>query len=166
MDTPAKPPLPLPRIYVDRNRHTYLMFRDNEKTRQYVSMVNGQIEIIQMTRREWKELIRYKDCTPEHFAAVYLKSTQDISRQARAILKGILGHPEEKLAPEGGPRFSEGSISLQQLCEVYNWNPSKVRKQLRKLMNKPGGRWNFTPDEAEKIISMVKECLRQETTSD
>lgn len=164
--TAAKPPLPLPRVYVDRNRHTYLMFRDNEKTRQYVSMVNGQIEIIQLTRREWKELIRYKECTPEHFAEVYLKSTQDMSRQARAILKSILGQPEEKLSPTESPRFPEGSISLQQLCEVYNWNPSKVRKQLRKLMNKPGGRWNFTPDEADKIVTMVKECLHRENTSD
>ena len=164
--TAAKPPLPLPRVYVDRHRHTYLMFRDNEKTRQYVSMINGQIEIIQLTRREWKELIRYKECTPEHFAEVYLKSTQDMSRQARAILKGILGQPEDKLSPTESPRFTSGVVGLGDICAAQGWNPSKVRKQLRKLMNKPGGRWNFTPDEADKIVTMVKECLHQENTSD
>lgn len=161
----AKAPLPLPRVYVDRHRHTFLMFRDNEKTRQYVSMINGQIEIIQMTRREWKELIRYKDCTPEHFAMVYLKSTQDISRQARAILRGILGQSEEKLSPGETPRFSDSVVALEQICEVYGWNPSRVRKQLRKLMNKPGGRWVFPVEEVDKIVSMVKECLNPANTS-
>ena len=158
--TATKPPLPLPRVYVDRNRHTYLMFRDNEKTRQYVSMVGGQIEIIQLTRREWKELIRYKECTPEHFAEVYLKSTQDMSRQARAILKGILGQPEDKLSPTESPRFPEGVVGLPQILEGLSFSPSRARKHLRKLVNKTGGRWSWPFEEAQRIRTILEELDR------
>lgn len=152
-------------VYVDRNRHTYLMFRDNGKTRQYVSMLSGQIEIVQLSQKDFKDLILRTDTTPQQFAEVYLKSTQEISRSARAILRVVLGGLEEKSSTQEAPRFSSATVSLQEICENYRWNPSRVRKHLRKLMNKPGGRWVFTQDEAQKIINMVKECLPPGTIS-
>lgn len=148
----------MPKVWVDRNRHTFLEYRDSGKVRHYVSMVNGSIEIVQMGQAEYKHL---EHClsTPEHFARIYLKSTLGISRAARAILSGILSDTGESVPEPSGASFSSGTVSLEQICEGFNWNPSKARKHLRKLMEKPGGRWAWSPEDAEKIVTMLKECF-------
>ena len=151
----------MPRVWVDRNRHTFLEYRDTGKVRHYVSMIGGSIEVMQMTPTEYKQL---EPClsTPEQFAKTYLKSTLGISRAARAILTGILGATGESVPAPSATSFHSGTVTLEQISEENNWNPSKARKHLRKLMDKPGGRWAWSPEDAEKIVTMLKECFADE----
>ena len=153
-------------VMIDFNGHTYLQYRDMGKTRAFVSMVSGVIETIQLTLTEIKK-IRLKPLekgTPEQFAAVYLGSYVEMTRSARAILRGIMGYAVDQTPPEEATRFSGGSVSLQEICELRGWDPQKARKYLRKLVEKPGGRWEWSPEEAEKIATLIQECLSQETT--
>lgn len=153
----------MPRVWVDRNRHTFLEYRDTGKVRHYVTMMNGSIETIQMTPTEFKQL---EPClsTPEHFANTYLKSSLDISRSARAILSTILKGSGQSVPEPSATSFSQGSVTLEQIVQENNWDAHKARKFLRKLVNKPGGRWAWPPEEAEKIVSMLKECFADEAT--
>ena len=149
------------KVFVDAGRHTFLEFRDTGKVKHYVSMLDGTIDIIQMTPAEQKQL---KPCasTPEHFAKTYLNSFLEVSRSAKAILKGILGTHSDIPENPSAPRFTEGTVSLEQICEVSRWEPSRARKHLRKLVEKPGGRWAWSPEEAEKITTLLKECFASE----
>lgn len=151
----------MPAVYVDRSRHTFLEFRDTGKVKHYISMLDGTIDIIQMTPAEQKQL---KPCssTPEHFAQTYLNSFLEISRSAKAILKGILGTHSDIPENPGAPRFTEGTVSLEQISQELNLDPSKCRKHLRKLVEKPGGRWAWSPEEAERITTLLKECFASE----
>jgi len=148
----------MPAVFVDAARHTFLEFRDTGKVKHYVTMLNGNIDIIQLSPSEQKQLKLTTD-TPEHFAKVYMDSYLDISRSARAILRGILGVTEESQPSDSGPRFTGGTVSLEQISLDLQLDPSKCRKHLRKLVEKPGGRWEWSPEEAEKITSLLKECF-------
>ena len=151
----------MPAVFVDAARHTFLEFRDTGKVKHYISMLDGSINIIQMTPSEQKQL---KPCTstPEHFAKTYLSSYLEISRSARAILKGILGDHAPTVENPSDTSFSGGTVSLEEISQVNNWCPSKARKHLRKLVEKPGGRWAWSPEEAEKITALLKECFGSE----
>jgi len=148
----------MPAVFVDAARHTFLEFRDTGKVKHYVTMLNGNIDIIQLSPSEQKQLKPTTD-TPEHFAKVYMDSYLDISRSARAILRGILGVTEESQPSDSGPRFTGGTVSLEQISQDLQLDPGKCRKHLRKLVEKPGGRWEWSPEEAEKITSLLKECF-------
>ena len=144
-------------IFIDFNRHTFLQYRDNGKTRSYVSMVDGTIDCVQLSSKDFKSLKPYTKTTPEHFAQTYLNSHLTISRSARAILRGILGDSGGEIEERSGPRFSSGVVTLEEIAAANNWNPSHCRKFLRKTMDKPGGRWTFSPDDADKVREMLKE---------
>jgi len=146
-------------VYQDRNRHTYLQYRDAGKTRHFVTMCSGGIDCVQLTAKDYLRFKKYEKHTPEHFAEVYLKSFLSISRQARVILRGVLGYSSESEAPEERASFSGTSVSLEEIAQANNWEPSKCRKFLRKLVEKPGGRWAWSPEEADKIAGMLKECF-------
>jgi len=88
-----------------------------------------------------------------------MDSYLDISRSARAILRGILGVTEESQPSDSGPRFTGGTVSLESICEALQLDPSKCRKHLRRLVEKPGGRWEWSSEGAEKITSLLKECF-------
>lgn len=153
-------------IFLDANRYTYLQYKDNGKTRNYVSMVNGSIDCIQLHQSEFRRLKRYTRKSVEHFARVYLNSHLAISRSARAILRGILGYTmdsEPQNGPLGGPRSSSGMVPLEEILEG-SWNPSMARKFLRKNVEKPGGRWAWEPEEAEVIRAMLKEFFHADNT--
>lgn len=150
-------------VMVDNNRHTYLFYRDVGKTKHYVSSVEGRVDIVALGRQDQRYL---KPCkgTPEHFAEVYLKSHMEISRGARAILRSVLGFPEDSPAPGEAPSFSGGTVDIASISEALGKPASKCRKFLRKLIDKPGGRWEWPPEEAEKIKSMLMECFANEAT--
>ena len=153
----------MPAVFVDRGRHTFLEFRDTGKVKHFVTMTNGVIEIIQLSVNEVKSNgLKPHNSTPEHFARVYLSSYLEISRSARAILNGIIGHSEAHSPEPAATSFSGGSVSLEQICEGLKLDPSRCRKYLRKLVEKPGGRWAWSPEEAEKISSLLKECFNSE----
>ena len=147
------------KVFVDRNRHTYLLYRENDKTKQYVSMVSGKIDTVSLGRSEFKDLVEYTAQTPQHFAEVYLKSYMEISRAARAILAGVLGTEIAQTEEPSGSKFSSGSVGLEEICEVLKITPQVARKHLRKLVEKPGGRWEWEPEQAEKIKQMLTECI-------
>ncbi len=152
-------------VFINFNGNTFLSYRETEKVGCFVSLMSGSIETIQLTINEMRrmKLTHYDKCTPEHFAKVYLSSYLPITSQARAILRPLVGISGDSIENLGDQKFSSGTVSLQEICEIYSWDPKQVRKHLRKLMNKPGGRWEWDPDEAQKVIAMVKECLPQET---
>ena len=153
------------KIFTDHNRYTYLQYRDNGKTRDYVSMVEGSIDCIKLSVRDLKGFKPYTKSTPEHFAKTYLDSHLAISRAARAVLRGVLGFsngPESKIEGVSDPRFSEGTVGIQEIALENNWEPSHCRRFLRKAMEKPGGRWNFTPEEAQRVTEMLKEYFTSE----
>ena len=144
-------------IFIDHNRHTYLQYRNNGKTRNFVSMVEGSIDCVQLSAKEFRSFKLYTKYTPEHFAKTYLKSHLAISRSARAVLRGILGDSSQENEGAGSPRFSEGTVGIQEIALENNWEPSHCRRFLRKAMDKPGGRWNFSPEEAQRVTEMLKE---------
>lgn len=146
-------------IFIDHNRHTYLQYRDAGKTRHFVTLRDGSIDCVQLSAKDYMRFKKYEKHDAQHFARVYLSSHLDISRQARVILRGILGQSEGAAAPEERASFSGGSVGLQQIAEAGGWEPSRCRKFLRKLVEKPGGRWEWSPEEAEKISAMLKECF-------
>ena len=154
-------------VFINFNGNTFLSYRETDKVGCFVSLMSGSIETHQLTINEMRRmrLTRYDKCTPEHFAKVYLSSHLPITPQARAILRPLVGLFEDSREDFGGQKFSGGTVSLHEICEIHSWDPKQVRKQLRKLMDKPGGRWEWDPDEAQKVIAMVKECLPPETTN-
>ena len=154
-------------VYINFNGNTFLKYREVEKVWYFVSLVSGSIETVQLTFNEMRSqrLVKYDKSTPQHFAEIYLSSHLSISSQARAVLRPLLGLSGDSSEDSGGPKFSGGSVSLHEICELYSWDPKRVRKHLRKLMNKPGGRWEWDPEEAQKVVEMVKECLLQENTN-
>lgn len=152
-------------VFFDRNRHTYLQYRDAGKTRHFITMHTGTIECIQLTAKDFLRLRKYDKHGPEHFANTCLKSHLPITRSARVILRGLLGQSEATGAPEERASFSGASVSLDEIAQMHNWEPSKCRKFLRKLVEKPGGRWAWSPEEAEKITVMLKECFTNDSKS-
>jgi hypothetical protein len=150
-------------IFIDHNRHTHLQYKDNGKTRSYVSMADGSIDCVQLSRTEFLRLKPYDKATPEHFAQTYLKSHLAISRAARAILRGISGDPIDKTAEPSDPRFTPGTVDIGYIAAENNWEPSHCRRFLRKTLKKPGGRWNFSPEEAQKITEMLKEYFTRDS---
>jgi hypothetical protein len=145
-------------VFINHNRNTFLQYRDAGKTRHYVTMMDGSIDCIQLSAKDYRGLKVEKKSTPEHFAEVYLKSHLSISRPARAILRAVLGESGDIQENPSDPRFS-GSVTLEQIAEGNNWEPSRCRKFLRKLVDKPGGRWAWPPEEAEKITNILRECM-------
>jgi len=141
-------------VYLDANRHTYLQYRDSGKVRHFITLRTGTIDCIQLTAKDYMRLKPYDKKDAKHFAKVYLESPLAISRQAKVILRGLLGHSE---ALEEAPRFDGGTVTLEEIAEANGWDPSKSRKFLRKSVEKPGSRWAWTPEEAEKIQAMLKE---------
>ena len=153
----------MPSVYVDRSRHTFLEFRDTGKVKHFVTMLNGNIDIVQYSQSEQKSMgLKAHKSSPEHFARVYLSSFLEISRGARAILNGIIGHSSEPIRDTGATSFSGGTVSLEEIAQGLKLDPSKCRKHLRKLVEKPGGRWAWSPEEAEKISALLQECLAHE----
>ena len=152
-------------VFFDRNRHTYLQYRDAGKTRHFITMHTGTIECIQLTAKDFLRLRKYDKHGPEHFANTCLKSHLPITRSARVILRGLLGQSGAAGAPEERASFSGASVSLEEISQLNNWEPSKCRKFLRKLVEKPGGRWAWSPEEAEKITVMLKECFTDDSKS-
>lgn len=153
------------KILIDHNRHTYLQYRDNGKTRNYVSMVDGTIDCVQLPVSGLKGFKVLLKTTPEHFAQTYLNSHLTISRSARAVLRGVLGFSSDSGGEnEGAGRsaFSAGTVGIQELAIENNWEPSHCRRFLRKTMDKPGGRWTFSPEEAQKVTNMLKEYFARE----
>ena len=144
-------------IFLDFNRHSYLQYRDAGKTRHFVTLKGGTIECVQLTAKDFMRLKKYDKRTPSQFAQTYLGSSLAISRQARVILRGILGQSEDSAPAEQQPSFSGGSVSLEEIAEANHWDPSRCRKFLRKAIEKPGGRWAWSPEEAEKVQAMLKE---------
>lgn len=149
-------------VLVDNNRHTFLFYRDVGKTKQCISMVEGKIEVISLGLSDFRRL---KPCTstPEHFAEVYLSSHLEIARSARAILRTILGHSPDLTAQPEATRFSGGVVTIQEISDAIQKPPGKCRKFLRKLVDKPGGRWEWSTEEAEKIKVMLLECFANES---
>lgn len=152
-------------VFFDRNRHIYLQYRDAGKTRHFITMHTGTIECIQLTAKDFLRLRKYDKHGPEHFANTCLKSHLPITRSARVILRGLLGQSEATGATEERASFSGTSVSLEEISQLNNWEPSKCRKFLRKLVEKPGGRWAWSPEEAEKITVMLKECFTNDSKS-
>ena len=83
----------------------------------------------------------------------------EISRSARAILAGVLGTEIAHTEEPSGPKFFSGAVGLEEICEALKITPQVARKHLRKLVDKPGGRWEWEPDQAEKIKQMLVECI-------
>lgn len=50
-----------------------------------------------------------------------------------------------------------GGVSLKKVCADADIDPKLARRILRAKGGKPGGRWEWTPEEAPKIIKMLKE---------
>lgn len=150
-------------IFTDHNRRVLLQYRDLGKTRQYVAIVDGQVDCVQLTQKDWRGLIHYEKGTAEDFAKRFLTSHLPISRAARAILRGILGSGEGDSEALSDPRFSGsgGTVSLEDALLGTNINPSHARKFLRKNVDKPGGRWAWPPEEAEKIKQMLIEAFKE-----
>lgn len=146
-------------VFVDRQRRAYLQYRAGEKSRQYVSIQGGGIDTVSLNKSEFNELIEYTAQTPQHFAQIYLNSYMEISRAARAILVAVLGMSAGSQPDAEGPKFSSGAVSLEEICEALKITPQVARKHLRKLIDKPGGRWAWEPEQAEKIKQMLIECL-------
>lgn len=144
-------------IYLDFNRHTYLQYRDAGKTRHFVTLKEGSIECVQLGAKDFMRFKKYDKRTPQQFAEIYLKSHLTISRQAKVILRGVLGYSEDEPAANAATSFSGGSVTLEEIAAVNQWDPSRCRKFLRKTIEKPGGRWAWTPEDAEKIQAMLKE---------
>lgn len=143
-------------VMVDRHRHTFLRYRDNGKSQHFVTMIDGTIDTVQMPRNEYSQL-KPHSCSPLHFAEKYLGSFLTISRSARAILGGILG---ETPAPEPVARpasFTSATVSLAQILEGTGIEVGVARKHLRKLVDKPGGRWEWPQEEAPRILSLIQE---------
>ncbi len=149
-------------MFTDHNRHTYLQYRDNVKTRDYVAMIDGTIDCIQLAAKDYRGFKKYEKCTPEHFAQVYLNSHLAISRSARAILRGILGQSSETEDRSERASFAGESVTLEEICKDANISPQHARKFLRKAIEKPGGRWAWSPDEAAKILEMLVEWNKDE----
>ena len=105
-------------IFTDHNQHTYLQYRDAGKTRHFVTLRDGSIDCIQLTAKDYMRLKKHLKSTPEHFAEVYLKSYLPMSRQARVVLRGILGYSAESEPTGDAPSFSGGTVGLQQICEA------------------------------------------------
>lgn len=144
-------------VWVDRNRSTYLQYREVGKTRHYVTMASGRIECEVLGYTEWKALKPIKNNTPENLACIYLNSFIPISSSARAILRGVLGNPEEPLENPRATSFRGGTVGIAEICEGLGIATNVARKHLRRLIDKPGGRWEWPPEEAEKISGMLKE---------
>ena len=153
-------------VHLDHNRRCLLQYRDTGKVRHYIAISDGVIDCIQLSRKDFLGLKPYVKQTPEHFAEVMLKSTLPISRQSRAILRSILGLtgvPGAEPEGAGSPRFSSAGVTIEEIAQENNWSPSKCRKFLRKCMEKPGGRWVFSPEEADKVVQMLKEYFSRDT---
>lgn len=150
------------RIYTDRNSYTYLQYRDSGKVRHFITLRTGTIECIQLTAKDFMRFRPYDKKTPAEFAKTYLNSFLPISRQARVILRGIIGESGEDAAASEATSFSGGTVGIQEICDANQWIPGKARKHLRKLIEKPGGRWEWSPEEAQKIEAMLKECFANE----
>lgn len=146
-------------VMIDRNAYTYLQYRDAGKTRHFVTMRDGTIDTIQIQKGEFSQL-KPLSCTPEHFAQKYLNSYLTISRSARAILHGVLGQSESPQPVAERASFSGGTVSLAQILEGTGIELSVARKYLRKLIEKPSGRWEWPPEEAERVLSMVQEMRK------
>ena len=149
-------------VFVDRQRHTFLQYRDNGRTRHFVTMQDGTIECVALSPADYMRFKPVLNSTPEQFAKTYLSSYLPISRSARVVLRGILGQSEDLPAAGERASFSGGSVGIQEIALANNWDPSRCRKFLRKLVDKPGGRWEWSPEEADKITGMLKECFANE----
>lgn len=155
-------------IFLDHNRKALLQYRDTGKARHYIGIVDGTIDCLQLTQKDFRGLKSYVKQTPEHFADTYLKSTLPISRPARAILRAVLGFQEGSDGPtenRSAPRFQSLGVTIEQLAQENNWSASKCRKFLRKTMEKPGGRWVFSPEEAQKVTDMLKEFFADDSAT-
>lgn len=146
-------------IFIDHNRHVYLQYRDAGKTRHFVTLRDGSIDCVQLNAADYMRFKKYDKHDEKHFAETFLQSHLEISRQARIVLRGVLGYSSESEPVPAAASFSGGSVGLQQICDAGGWHPGKARKFLRKLVEKPGGRWEWTPEEATKISGMLKECF-------
>lgn len=149
-------------VFTDHNRHTFLQYRDMGKTRHYVAMLEGSIDCIQLSAKDFRGLKKYEKCTPEHFAEVYLKSHLPLSRSARAILRGVLGDSGDPAEGASDKKFSSGTVTLEEILEGTGISPQHARKFLRKTVDKPGGRWAWEPEEAARILEMLVEWNKNE----
>lgn len=155
------------KVYLDFNGHSFLKYREMERVWYFVTMVDGTIETVHMTPQEFrrKKLKPYDKSSPEKFAQVYWNSYVPMSTTARAILRPLVGEIEDTGTPVEPHKFSSGSVSLHEICEVNKWDCKKARKYLRRTMNKPGGRWEWEADHVDKIVTILRECFLQETTN-
>lgn len=51
---------------------------------------------------------------------------------------------------------SGGEISLADVCQEADIEPSLARRILRKNMPRPEGRWTFTPAEREAVVKLLR----------
>lgn len=167
------------RIFLNRNRNTYLLVAEGEKYSHFVTMETGMIETKRVPKASQfvKELIPYNKCSLKHAAHVYMTSTLEKSSLAKSILQSILrnqdnskvdflpGNVKEKAeVPTRQERTQEkaNEITLEKICEDLKLNSKHIRAWFREHnVPKPSNRWTWPKSKRDEIVKLIRKLEPQ-----
>lgn len=154
--------------------NTYLKVAENEKYVHFVTMANGQIELIRTPKHSQlvQDLVPYNKYSLKHAAQIYMGTTLEKTSKARRALMNILKSTDmtktdflpvmerEKLnKPTRQERLTEkaNEVTLEQICKATGRDSKVVRALFREHdIKKPGNRWTWPKGQRDKIEKLIK----------
>lgn len=130
------------------------------------SMVEGMFQLTECTAEDLGGLKACPELSATKLAFEWYR--RKVTWQAMIILKECLDAklpgelPPEKIYEKKEFKLSDTAsairldmVSLADLCKDKKWDPSQVRRILRKAGLKPQGRWEWPKSQINEVISLV-----------
>jgi hypothetical protein len=159
-----------PRIFLDNNRHAYILVEARRSENRYLTMRDGEVEVMGIDRGSRDmTFLKEHDYDVKRAAVIFFNSFLPKSSEATAELCKILGKPVPEVSEEikasrraRGQRLQAAraprvGYTIQQLCEKLKIAPQVARKALRKSnVEKPQAGWVWpTEKEADAVAKHV-----------
>lgn len=162
------------RVFLNRNRYTYLLVGEGERYKHFVTMETGSIELRRAGKESQlvKDLIPYNKYSLRHAADVYLKTTLEKSSKAKRVLQNVIRNKDDSrtdflLVSEKGraekptrlERLQDkaNEITLEQVCKELKLDPKYVRALFRNNnVQKPGNRWTWQKTQKDQIVKLIR----------
>lgn len=163
-----------PRVFLDNNRHAYLLVEAKRSVNRYLTMAGGEVHVVEVDRasRDMAFLKEYdydlKKAANRFMDCFLAKTSEAVAELCKLLGKPVPEVPEEvkaarrargeRLQAARAPRVG---YTIQQLCEKLKITPQVARKALRKgNVEKPAAGWVWpTEKEADAIarsLNLIK----------
>ncbi len=161
-------------------RYSYLRVGETDRSYYYLTLHNGIIDMEHHGKQSdfvTRGLKAHSKCDLRHAARIYMDSTLAKTDKAIEILDAILlsnqdrinflpdqpkeREKRERLTKIEKSKLKANTISLEQLCEKLDVEPSRVRAAFRRHnFEKPGARWQWPKSQLTELLAKVKNLLK------